>query len=229
MTPVKEFGECLITSRDKEYFFRPSLLAMTRIGEPAEIVQTFYDLCNDEATPLIQQAAQVYIRDEYSRLPDCVLRYIQSGLLSRKAVMAAHAVLTACCDGDIGELVGWMKPGKSRTRGFMWRPGTMPAPEMIIVAQNLMMHGIIGKAKVRKLQRHETSDTTNEFRASEYIVAARNHFGISKEEAWQLTMTEFQLMLIAKYPEQKGYTREEYDHAADDYFARRKRRQAKFH
>lgn len=39
-------------------------------------------------------------------------------------------------------------------------------------------------------------------------------------------MTEFQLMLIAKYPDQKGYTREEYDHAADDYFARRKRRQA---
>ncbi|HCT6901559.1 TPA: hypothetical protein OT659_001920 [Klebsiella aerogenes] len=224
MTPVKEFGECLITSGDKEYFFRPSLLAMTRIGEPAEIVQTFYDLCNDEATPLIQQAAQVYIRDEYSRLPDCVLRYIQSGLLSRKAVMAAHAVLTACCDDDIGELVGWMKPGKSRKRGFMWRPGTMPAPEMIIVAQNLMMHGIIGKAKVRKLQRHETSDTTNEFRASEYIVAARNHFGISKEEAWQLTMTEFQLMIIAKYPEQKGYTREEYDCAADDFFARRKRR-----
>lgn len=229
MTPVKEFGECLITSGDKEYFFRPSLLAMTRIGEPAEIVQTFYDLCNDEATPLIQQAAQVYIRDEYSRLPDCVLRYIQSGLLNRKAVMAAHAVLTACCDDDIGELVGWMKPGKSRKRGFMWRPGSMPATEMIIVAQNLMMHGIIGKAKVRKLQRHETSDTTNEFRASEYIVAARNHFGISKEEAWQLTMTEFQLMLIAKYPEQKGYTREEYDHAADDYFARRKRRQAKSH
>ena len=112
MTPVKEFGECLITSGDKEYFFRPSLLAMTRIGEPAEIVQTFYDLCNDEATPLIQQDAQVYIRDEYNRLPDCVLRYIQSGILSRKAVMAANAVLTACCDDDIGELVGWMKPGK---------------------------------------------------------------------------------------------------------------------
>lgn len=227
MTPVKEFGECLITSWDKEYFFRPSLLAMTRIGEPTEIVQTFYDLCNDEVTPLIQLAAQAYMRDEYSSLPDCVMRYIQSGLLNRKAVMAAHSVLTACCDEDIGELVGWMKPGKSRKRGFMWRPGTMPAPEMIIVAQNLMLHGIIGKAKVRKLQRHETSDTTNEFRASEYIVAARNHFGISKEEAWQLTMTEFQLMLIAKYPEQKGYTREEYDHAADDYFARRRRMRAK--
>ncbi|HCA9890621.1 TPA: hypothetical protein MYK79_002587 [Klebsiella pneumoniae] len=226
MTPVKEFGECVITAGDRDYFFRPSLLAMSRIGEPADIVQAFYDLCNDETTPFAQRAVEAYIHDEYSRLPDCVLRFMQSGLLSRKAVMAAHTVLTACCDDDIGDLVGWMKPGKSRKRGFVWRPGSMPPESMVIVAQSLMMHGIIGKAKVRKLQRHESSDTTSEFRASDYIIAARNHFGISKEEAGQLTMTEFQLMLIAKYPEQKGYTREEYDHAADDYFTRRKRRQA---
>ncbi|WP_435351638.1 DUF6246 family protein [Klebsiella pneumoniae] len=227
MTPVKEFGECVITAGDRDYFFRPSLLAMSRIGEPAEIVQVFYDLCNDETTPFAQRAAEAYIRDEYSILPDCVLRFMQSGLLSRKAIMAAHTVLTACCDDDIGDLVGWMKPGKSRKRGFVWRPGSMTPEIMVIIAQNLMVHGIIGKAKVRKLQRHESSDTTSEFRASDYIIAARNHFGISKEEAGQLTMTEFQLMLIAKYPEQKGYTREEYDHAADDYFARRQRKRVK--
>lgn len=216
MTPIKELGECVIGTDTHEYFFRPSFRNMARIGEPDEIVQTFYDLCNDEATPLIHQAAQVYIHDEYSRLPDCVLRFIQSGLLNRKAVMAAHAVLTACCDDDIGELVGWMKPGKSRKRGFMWRPGTMPATEMIIVAQNLMMHGIIGKAKVRKLQRYESNETTSEFRATDYIMAARNHFGISREEAENLTMTEFALMLNAKYPNQKGFTREEYDAVMDD-------------
>ncbi|EOV8481639.1 DUF6246 family protein [Klebsiella aerogenes] len=216
MTPIKELGECVIGTDTHEYFFRPSFRNMARIGEPDEIVKTFYDLCNDEATPLIQQAAQVYIRDEYSRLPDCVLRFIQSGLLNRKAVLAAHTVLTACCDDDIGELVGWMKPGKSRKRGFMWRPGTMPAPEMIIVAQNLMMHGIIGKAKVRKLQRYESNETTSEFRATDYIMAARNHFGISREEAENLTMTEFALMLNAKYPNQKGFTREEYNAVMDD-------------
>lgn len=216
MTPIKELGECVIGTDTHEYFFRPSFRNMARIGEPEEIVQTFYDLCNDEAAPLIQQAAKVYIRDEYSHLPDCVMRYIQSGLLNRKAVMAAHTVLTACCDDDIGELVGWMKPGKSRKRGFMWRPGTMPAPEMIIVAQNLMMHGIIGKAKVRKLQRYESNETTSEFRATDYIMAARNHFGISREEAENLTMTEFALMLNAKYPNQKGFTREEYDAVMDD-------------
>lgn len=216
MTPIKELGECVIGTDTHEYFFRPSFRNMARIGEPDEIVQTFYDLCNDEVTPLIQLAAQAYISDEYSRLPDCVLRYIQSGLLNRKAVMAAHAVLTACCDDDIGELVGWMKPGKSRKRGFMWRPGTIPAPEMIIVAQNLMMHGIIGKVKVRKLQRYESNETTSEFCTTDYIMAARNHFGISREEAENLTMTEFALMLNAKYPNQKGFTREEYDAVMDD-------------
>lgn len=216
MTPIKELGECLIGTDDREFFFRPSFRNMARIGEPAEIVQTFYDLCNDEATPLIQRAAQAYIRDEYSRLPDCVLRYIQSGLLTRKAIMAAHAVLTACCDDDIGALVGWMKPGKTRKRGFVWRPGSMPPENMVIVAQNLMMHGIIGKAKVRKLQRYETNETTAEFRAADYIMAARNHFGISRDEAESLTMTEFILLLNAKYPNQKGFTRDEYDAVMDE-------------
>ncbi|MBE3275829.1 hypothetical protein IMW81_28275, partial [Klebsiella pneumoniae] len=63
----------------------------------------------------------------------------------------------------------------------------------------------------RKLQRYETNETTAEFRAADYIMAARNHFGISREEAENLTMTEFSLLLNAKYPNQKGFTREEFD------------------
>ena len=51
MTPIKELGECVIGTGDREFFFRPSFRNMARIGEPEEIVQAFYDLCNDEATP----------------------------------------------------------------------------------------------------------------------------------------------------------------------------------
>lgn len=211
MTPIKELGECVIGTGEREFFFRPSFRNMARIGEPEEIVQAFYDLCNDEATPFVRRVSEAYIRDEYSRIPDCVLRYIQSGLLTRKAIMAAHTVLTACCDDDIGDLVGWMRPGRGRKRGFVWRPGSLPPENMVIIAQSLMMHGIVGKAKVRKLQRYETNETTSEFRATDYIMAARNHFGISREEAENLTMTEFSLLLNAKYPNQKGFTREEFD------------------
>lgn len=103
----------------------------------------------------------------------------------------------------------------------------MPDIDMIIFAQSLITHGIIGKAKVRQLQRHKSGQTTSEFNAFEYISAARNHFGVSRHEAEQLTMTEFTMLLAAKYPDQKGFTREEYDQVADDYLERKARRLAK--
>lgn len=56
----------------------------------------------------------------------------------------------------------------------------------------------------------------NEFNAFEYISAARNHFSMPRAETDQLTMTEFQQLLAAKYPEQKGFTREEYDQMMDE-------------
>lgn len=211
MTPIKDIGECVIGAGDKEYFFRPSFRNMARIGEPQEIVQTFYDLCHDEVTPLLQRAF-----DAYGWIPDWLARYVSGMRLTKKALMAAHTVLTACCDEDTGYLVGWMKPGRTGRRGFVWRPGSMPPQNMVVVAQSLMMHGIVGKAKVRKLQRHETNETTSEFRATDYIMAARNHFGISREEAENLTMTEFALLLNARYPDQKGFTREEYDAVMDE-------------
>ena len=68
---------------------------------------------------------------------------------------------------------------------------------------------------------------SSEFRAFDYISAARSHFGMRRDEAAALTMTEFQLLLAAKYPDQKGFSREEYDAVADDYLARKARRMAK--
>ncbi len=35
------------------------------------------------------------------------------------------------------------------------------------------------------------------------------------------------MLLAAKYPDQKGFTRDEYDKVSDDYFARKARKLAK--
>ena len=43
---------------------------------------------------------------------------------------------------------------------------------------------------------------------------------MNRAEASQLTMTEFQMLLAAKYPDQKGFTREEYDSVAEAYLAK---------
>lgn len=222
MTPVKEIGECLITLGETDYFFRPSFIAMVKIGDPVEIVQTFYDLHNDEVSKLLQRGI-----DAFGSVPQWLTDYINRPEMAKKAVMAAISVLDACCDRDITELTGEIIPGRSGRWTFVYRKGAMAPFEMVLIAQALITHGIIGKAKIRRLQKHETGQVTTEFRAFDYVSAARHHFGMPRVEAEQLTMTEFQLMLAAKYPDQKGYTREEYDTAADEFFERRKRRRAK--
>lgn len=219
MTPLKAIGECVISTRQRDYLFRPSLAAMTRIGEPAEIVQAFYDLHNDETGPLLQRAM-----DAYASVPDWLIKHVSRPTFSKQAVAAAVTVMQACCDEDCSALTGELLPRKTGRDGLIWRPGSMAFANLVLVAQSLITHGIIGKAKVRRLQRHESTDRTTEFHAVEYINAARSHFGISRLEAENLTMTEFSMLMAAKYPEQKGFTREEYDAVADEYLKRRESR-----
>lgn len=239
MTPWKEIGECLISYGAEEYFLRPSFTAMSRIGTPEEIVEAFYALHNDEATPRLKALADNYqaIPEHQRRFyaaysgsaiaPAFAIKWLLSTACSKAAISAAMAVLTACSDRDATPLTGELVPGKTGRRAFLYRPGAMPFSDMVLIAQSLIQHGIIGKAKVRKLQRHEGRSTSSDFNAFEYISAARSHLGMSREEAGQLTMTEFQMMLAAKFPEQKGFTREEYDSLTDAYIARKAKKMAK--
>lgn len=216
MTPLKEIGEYLVIDGDDEYFFRPSLIAMSSIGEPGEIVSMFHALHSDETTPLLRRAY-----DAYGTIPRWVIEHARRPEHTKPAIYAAMDVLSACCNRDASPLVGVLVPSKTNKRTFLYRPGKMPATDIIIFAHSLMTHDIIGKAKLRRLQRHEGGQTTSEFNAFEYISAARNHFGMSRNEAEQLTMTEFTMLLAAKYPEQKGFTREEYDQVANEYLERK--------
>ncbi|SFA94864.1 hypothetical protein SAMN05216502_104244 [Citrobacter amalonaticus] len=220
MTALKEIGEIGISdSREggTDYIFRPSFLAMTRIGEPDEIVKVFGLIHGSETQSIIDLIADNPSFNASMFVPS----------LNRAAdhlVSESVRVLQSCCDSDITCLTGeWCGDGDR----VVYLPGLMPKSDIIVLAQQLMQHGIIGKAKVRKLQRNETNEATKEFRAIEYIVAAQTHFGISEEEASRLTMTKFQLLLAAKYPDQKGFTREEYDKVADDFLARQAARRAR--
>lgn len=222
MNPMKEIGECLISTVDRDYMLRPSFANMMRIGEPRDIVQAFYDLHSDEVAPLIERAVNAY-----GQVPAWLIEHIKIGHYGQRALLAAMSVVEACSDDDVSPLIGDYRPAKSKGRPFKRLRGQMEDFDIIVIGQSLITHGIIGKAKVRQLQRHESSGGTSEFSAFEYISAARNHFSISREEAERLTMTEFQHMLNAKYPDQKGFTREEYDAVADDYMAKKARKLAK--
>lgn len=218
MKAIKEHGECIINYGDKSYFFRPSFQAMNDLGDPDEIVQKFADIHDDSTVKMITA-----LTDTCSgRLPEWSIDYFNRYGGVKTALLAAMDVMIACCEEDITPLIGEIKPSKRAGKLWVWNRGAMESHEIVIIASNLMQHGVIGKAKVRVPMRNETGKTTSKFRAVEYINAARSHFGISREEAASLTMTEFCLMLNAKYPPQAGLTREEYDAGKEE--AKRLRR-----
>lgn len=220
MAVLKDIGELGISdSREggRDYVLRPSFEAMSRLGEPEEIVRLYAEINGSD----VQRA--FYDCDEaFGGVPDWMLPVINN--LSDKILSASMLVLQACCEEDLTRAIGeWSEiEGK-----IMYLPGIMPKEDIVTLAKELMLHGIIGNAKVRRLQRHEAKETTTEFNAAEYIAAAQTHFNIGLSEASQLTMTAFQLLLAAKYPDQKGFTRDEYDAIANEYLARQAARRGK--
>lgn len=114
-----------------------------------------------------------------------------AGLHGPKAAEDAAYVLACLCDQeDATPLTGWREPGA-------WKPGAMPAPRQIILAQHLMRHGIVGKAKPDKTGDGKFSER---FDVAEYVAAARVHLGLSSADAEALSMTEFQTMFEMKFP-----------------------------
>ncbi|WP_163313539.1 DUF6246 family protein [Klebsiella aerogenes] len=220
MTALIDIGEFSVSdSRDggKDYLLRPSFEAMTRIGTPAEIVRAYATIHGSDVAKLLEACTETL-----RRIPDWLSPSFNRS--AEKVLSTCMLVLQACCEEDLTTMIGEWKGWR---HCVVYRPGQMPKNDIIVLAQYLMQHGVVGKAKVRQLQRHETGERTTEFKAFDYISAARSHFGMSRSEASQLTMTEFQMLLAAKYPDQKGFTREEYDAIADDYLAKQAARRAR--
>ncbi len=219
MTALTDIGELSISDSragGNDYLLRPSFAAMTRIGSPAEIVLTYATIHGNDVAQFIEVCSGTL-----GRFPEWLSPSFNRA--AERLLSTCMHVLQACCEDDLTTMIGEWKGWR---HCVVYRPGLMPKSDIIVVAQHLMQHGVVGKAKVRQLQRHETGERTTEFKAFDYISAARSHFGMSRAEASQLTMTEFQMLLAAKYPDQKGFTREEYDQVADDYLKKQAARRA---
>lgn len=220
MTPMAELGEFEISTPQHDHVLIASFANMAKIGNPIEIVDSYSVLNGLE----LNQVIDVINRAEkaYGAVPVWLLEALRKPAYWRQALRVSTHVLECCCDDDIDYLVGEWRPGK---RGIVYRPGKMPIKDIIVMARALMEHGIIGKVKVRRLQKNERVEGyTKEFKAIDYINAACMHFSMPRDEAEKLTMTRFQLLLKSKYPEEKGLTRDEYDDAMANFEKRQAQR-----
>lgn len=213
-TPLTEIGEMRISLSDGSFFFKPSFRAMNEIGTPKEIVEVYAKLNGIDYVAPLQHVEYLPFGAQMQ-----VMKTISKPVYGRHVLSAAYIVMQSCCEDDISVLIGGWKP---TPRGVRYVPGIMPVSDIIIIARNLMQHGIIGKSPLKVPERLEEQGkkTTNEFHASQYIISARTHFDMTRDEAENLSMTEFQMMIKNKYPEPKGLTREEraaeYDQAKAD-------------
>lgn len=213
-TPLTEIGEMRISLADKSFFFKPSFRAMNEIGTPKEIVEVYAKLNGIDYVAPLQHVECLPFGAQMQ-----VMKTISKPVYGRHVLSAAYIVMQSCCEDDISVLIGGWKP---TPRGVRYVPGIMPVGDIIIIARNLMQHGIIGKSPLKVPERLEEQGkkTTSEFHASQYIISARTHFDMTRDEAENLSMTEFQMMIKNKYPEPKGLTKEEraaeYDQAKAD-------------
>lgn len=213
-TPLTEIGEMRISLSDRSFFFKPSFRAMNEIGTPKEIVEVYAKLNGIDYVAPLQHVEYLPFGAQMQ-----VMKTISKPVYGRHVLSAAYIVMQSCCEDDISVLIGGWKP---TPRGVRYVPGIMPLSDIIIIARNLMQHGIIGKSPLKVPERLEEQGkkTTNEFHASQYIISARTHFDMTRDEAENLSMTEFQMMIKNKYPEPKGLTKEEraaeYDQAKAD-------------
>ena len=213
-TPLTEIGEMRISLSDRSFFFKPSFRAMNEIGTPKEIVEVYAKLNGIDYVAPLQHVEYLPFGTQMQ-----VMKTISKPVYGRHVLSAAYIVMQSCCEDDVSVLIGGWKP---TPRGVRYVPGIMPVSDIIIIARNLMQHGIIGKSPLKVPERLEEQGkkTTNEFHASQYIISARTHFDMTRDEAENLSMTEFQMMIKNKYPEPKGLTKEEraaeYDQAKAD-------------
>lgn len=219
-TPLTEIGELRISLADKSFFFKPSFRAMNEIGTPKEIVEMYATLNGADYLQTMQHIEGLPPGAQIQ-----VMKTVSKPVYGRHVLSAAYIVMQACCEEDVSMLIGGWKP---TARGVRYVPGVMPVNDIIIIARNLLDHGVIGKSPLKVPQRSESqAKTTSEFNVSQYIISARTHFGMTREEAEDLSMTEFQQMIKNKYPEPPGMTREEYDQAYVDLQDMRAKRKSK--
>lgn len=190
MSVLTRVGHAAVTINGTRYTFIPSL---SRIASLADPVAAYADLHGESGPDAMRDAAV--------------------------------SVLVACCDrAGIEQYIGQQQVGKTRVRpdgrgGYVttrqYTDAYIDDVHLICIAQQLMLHGLIGVAPKRPTAPDAKATYSPEFKAEEYAAAAMAHLGMSSAEAWGMTMTELLLAMSAKFPP----TKEEQSQmkALDDY------------
>lgn len=174
---LTSIGEQQVSVGDRHVRFRPSLLNMTRLGTPREIVEAFVAVCGAPqltGNPVLDEPRVRQWRGEQFR--------------------TACSVLWCCTeDDDISWLIGYTN------ERFRYVRGALPLEDIVGLATGLLRHGVMGDVPATQAK-PTRKDFVSEFKALDFATTAMAHLGTSEADAWQLTMTSYIGAMRAKFP-----------------------------
>lgn len=169
-------GEAAIYVDGQEVILRPSFANMQKIGTPEEIKETLWDCFN------ALQKQQAGLELHYSDILPC-------------------SIVFDACGGDLidSKVFGQLSVSDDKIE---WIAGVEPIDNLIVMANHLLSWGINGKPSKGRLRKAANEKDGKEylFDPLEFVGAAVAHLGMSTEDAWNLTMVEFQRIMDSKYP-----------------------------
>lgn len=119
-------------------------------------------------------------RDEQEKCATIILSYLFTGT-----------------EDELDTLIGYTLP----VNGWpVYVPGAIPRDEQCILAFSLLRNGLIGNENIRSAKSSEGSGEF--FNAYDYVFGAVKNLNMSKAEAEELTMAEYQQALLIAYPDQ---------------------------
>lgn len=176
MGALVHIGEVGVHHAGGSLILRPSLLAMSRLGTPAEIVST----------------VSVVLGQGLNCHPGA------RKLAHKQQLRAALEVWQACApeEADLDWLTGYFSP-----RGG-WVMGRSDPADVLTVAQSLVLHGVMADPEppTDEEPAPRDSDYSPNFDCRKNAALAMAHLSLSEGEAWNMTMTGLRLALEAKYP-----------------------------
>lgn len=165
-------GEIGVTHNGKVYLFRPSFYALSKVSQVSDPISVYQSLTVAKA-----------------KLSDL-------NLLTLEEMLNAAIVMQACSvDGEdtVLDLIG-CSIDSPFDGSIKYKIGFIEMHDLIILAGNLIKNALIGKPKKKYTG---SSDESVCIDASEFVGCAMS-LGVSKNEAWQMTMIELQRLIESK-------------------------------
>lgn len=201
MKAITDIGQAVIRVGSKEVFLSPSFLAISRLGTPEQIVDTF-----------VKVHAGHY--PEHRIIDPAMLKAVNARCFAEMAAAAAR-VVRYCSEGDVAEIIGSYSVMASGR--LLHKPGAIPAEDVIQLARHLMLHGVMGDQPPEEFE-GKKGEYSDKFDVRSFVYTAVAHLGMSESDAWNMTMTSFRAAMNAKFPQKEKArvpTQEKYDEVMD--------------